>query len=468
VAGADRRQPGLRAPVRAEFAPATSTTQPAAPSGGGPSPPAPAAPQPSPPAAPTVSLPKGGSAIRGIGEKFTANPDNLHDGLLAGEGLELDLRRMQKTYRDCNRREYELTKHISLQRDFPLTFLNLKLTCECDLRIPELLFDLDYFGHYMRRIKKVTLMLPRCPATTPVSTAGSPCSPRPPEPGRGCTGLSRAAATIIRDRRIVRSSSCMEAIASSTGINDSGMFEVNFHDERYLPFEFAGAVSDWRIELQRENNQFDVEALTDVILTVNMTAREGGEPLRKAASAAACCRLPGDSLRLFEVARAFPDAWPALRQRENEHQHPHDNGRQSARYMRLEFEPAMFPFVPGRRVRFIDDTWIVFAAPDADPGRHHIISFRPPHADRDDVEEVICVAPPAGPRCVFGVVDLDRPLGPLADRPTGCSSEFPDGLGEIWSVYLIARYKAECWPRCGRPRRGGCDEIERERSSDDR
>ena len=40
-----------------------------------------------------------------------------------------------------------------------------------------------------------------------------------------------------------------EAIATSTGQNDTGLFELNFRDERYLPFEYAGAVSRWRIEL---------------------------------------------------------------------------------------------------------------------------------------------------------------------------------------------------------------------------
>jgi hypothetical protein len=33
---------------------------------------------------------------------------------------------------------------------------------------------------------------------------------------------------------------------------DAGMFELNFRDERYLPFEGAGAISEWRLEfLQR-------------------------------------------------------------------------------------------------------------------------------------------------------------------------------------------------------------------------
>ncbi len=56
-----------------------------------------------------------------------------------------------------------------------------------------------------------------------------------------------------------------EAIATSTGQNDAGLFELNFRDERYLPFEYAGAVSRWRIELPIETNAFDIDTVSDLI-----------------------------------------------------------------------------------------------------------------------------------------------------------------------------------------------------------
>ena len=89
------------------------------------------------------------------------------------------------------------------------------------------------------------------------------------------------------DPRIVRIYGAREAIATSSGQNDSGLFELNFRDERYLPFEYMGAVSRWRIELPPENNYFDLDTLTDVVLHLNYTAREGGEALREAALHAA-------------------------------------------------------------------------------------------------------------------------------------------------------------------------------------
>ena len=211
--------------------------------------------------------------------------DNLHEGLLAGERLELDLRRMEKAYRDCNRREYELTKHISLQRDFPVEFLHLKTTGRCEIDLPEWMFDLDYPGQYMRRIKNVTLTIPcvtgpytgvHCRLTLLSSTTRiQPWLPGPVgaccheehERCECCDGRDRDEREDLAERyrplpgdpRIVRSFTATDAIATSSGVNDAGLFEVSFRDERYLPFEFAGAISRWRIELPPENNQFDFD-----------------------------------------------------------------------------------------------------------------------------------------------------------------------------------------------------------------
>jgi hypothetical protein len=398
--------------------------------------------------------------------------DNLREGLLAGERLELDLRRMQKAYDDCNRREYELTKHISLQRDFPLAFLQLKITGKCEFEVPEWIFDLDYPGHYMRRIKDVAVTGPcvappltgwHCTLTQLSSTTRTqPWLAGPVERCCGeqhqrchcCDGADRDHSEAQRyhalpgDPRIFRSYSATEAIATSSGVNDTGLFQVSFNDPRYLPFEFKGAVSQWRIELPPENNQFDFDTLTDVILQLNYTAREGGERLRRAASAAACCRLPGDGLRLFDIRYEFPDAWPALLFR-------HDD--RCLRRLQLQFLPAMFPFVPGRRVRRIDRLMLVFSAPDADPGRHHLLRFW--QQGDDDIEEFECIATGIWPGFFYGTIPLERPLGPLtAECPPKCFIEVPNSVGDICSAYLIAHYDAQCWPRCGLPRPSGCCE----------
>ncbi|HEX4369123.1 MAG TPA: hypothetical protein VH023_19970 [Rhodopila sp.] len=111
------------------------------------------------------------------------------------------------------------------------------------------------------------------------------------------------------DPRMVRLFGARHAVATSSGQNDSGLFELSFSDPRYLPFEFMGAVSRWRIELPPENNYFDPATLTDTVLHLNYTAREGGDLLRRAASAAAAGKLPGDGWAFFDVRHDFPDAW---------------------------------------------------------------------------------------------------------------------------------------------------------------
>lgn len=42
------------------------------------------------------------------------------------------------------------------------------------------------------------------------------------------------------------------AASASSAQSDSDTFEFNFRDERYLPFELAGAISEWQIELSTD------------------------------------------------------------------------------------------------------------------------------------------------------------------------------------------------------------------------
>src|SRR5262249_26564882 len=85
--------------------------------------------------------------------------DGLKKGLLAGERLFHDLKRMEATYLEQNKRDYEITKHISVARLDPLALIQLRQTGTCIVRLPEALFDLD-FCHYMRRIKSISMSIP--------------------------------------------------------------------------------------------------------------------------------------------------------------------------------------------------------------------------------------------------------------------------------------------------------------------
>jgi len=77
----------------------------------------------------------------------------------------------------------------------------------------------------------------------------------------------------------------LQSIVTSTGHNDAGLFDTNLQDERLLPFERCGAISSWRIQLPTALRQFDYRAMTDVIVHMRYTAREGGDELGAAVQA---------------------------------------------------------------------------------------------------------------------------------------------------------------------------------------
>jgi hypothetical protein len=77
-----------------------------------------------------------------------------------------------------------------------------------------------------------------------------------------------------------------QAIVTSSGTRDSGLFETNLNDARYLPFEGSGAISQWRVELAVDVPQFDHATISDVVLHLRYHAGEGGLALRAAATTA--------------------------------------------------------------------------------------------------------------------------------------------------------------------------------------
>jgi hypothetical protein len=250
--------------------------------------------------------------------------DSLKKGLQAGESLQLDLRRLESDYLGRNRREFECTKHISMTLLNPAQLIQLRDTGTCTLTLPEELFDLDFPGHYFRRIKSVSVSIPCVagPHTTVNATlrllrnmlrvnslAGSQYTHNQDDSG-----------AFTDDDRFRESRVSANAIATSSAQNDSGMFELNFRDERYLPFEGAGAISTWQLELTSEPalRQFDYDTIADVILHVKYTSREDAGTFKQSA----VDHLKNDVLsqtgsllplqRLFDLMHEFPTEWYAF------------------------------------------------------------------------------------------------------------------------------------------------------------
>ncbi len=86
------------------------------------------------------------------------------------------------------------------------------------------------------------------------------------------------------------------------------MFELNFADERFLPFEGAGVISNWQIKMPPENNHFDFATISDVILHVKYTARDDGA-LAALARANLLTVLPGATIKLISLKHQFSNEW---------------------------------------------------------------------------------------------------------------------------------------------------------------
>ncbi|KAF2825674.1 hypothetical protein CC86DRAFT_456097 [Ophiobolus disseminans] len=230
--------------------------------------------------------------------------DASRDGLFAADNLFLDLKRMEQVYLDANKSDFEITKTISLRQINPLALMQLRLTGKADFSVSEFQYDMDFTGHYMRRIRSVasninatlTLMDHSYRITADARTADD-YKPKP---------------SSFRKDGIPISS-----IAVSSGVHDAGVFELNFAGSQYLPFEGAGAISSWRLELPQEVQKFDYSTISDVMLDIQYTALDGGAVFASAANASVRQISRGNESKgaaegdcgFFDLKNDFSHAW---------------------------------------------------------------------------------------------------------------------------------------------------------------
>ncbi|KWB79374.1 hypothetical protein WL42_12470 [Burkholderia ubonensis] len=204
-------------------------------------------------------------------------------GLQVGETLQLNLQQMEAAYLARHERRLEITRTVSLldllgQADFN----QKKATGSFDFDLSEKLFDQSYPGHYLRQIKSVSISLPTLlgpyqdVAATLTQTKSSTLLKADINGVNYLNGDQKqvSAANVVTNLR------ASQQIALSVGLNDAGQFELNFGDERYLPFEGTGAVSSWTLAFPRHDKSDSqkalLDALTDVIVHVRYLALDGG------------------------------------------------------------------------------------------------------------------------------------------------------------------------------------------------
>ncbi len=229
--------------------------------------------------------------------------DSLRKGLLAGEGLQQDLRTLEVNYIDQRPKEHELTKHLSLALLMPDELKSLRETGICHVDLTEPLFDLDFPGHYMRRFRSLAVTMP--------SVAGPYAGVRVKISVVGMTKLRVSNAldgTVYKEKtggqtldpRFQEYGVPVESFVTSGGSHDGGVFDDR-DDLRYLPLEGGGVIAKLRIELPggvrapegtnataltSDDDRcigFDRKTISDLVLHIRYSARDGGDELRGAA-----------------------------------------------------------------------------------------------------------------------------------------------------------------------------------------
>ncbi|KAK6452844.1 hypothetical protein FP744_10009095 [Trichoderma asperellum] len=217
--------------------------------------------------------------------------DASRDGLLSADHLYLDLKRLEAAHRDGRRHDYEVTKTISLRQVDPMALMRLRISGSATFSLNEMLFDMDFPGHYMRRIRSVAVTIP---AVVGPHTGVNATLTLQQHKYRVLQTASTAdeyasswSSISVGDDKAFRTDRVpISAVAISSGAHDTGVFELNFAGDRYLPFEGAGVVSSWRIDLPTKVRRFDYDSIADVQLHLQYTSLEGGACLRGAANGA--------------------------------------------------------------------------------------------------------------------------------------------------------------------------------------
>ncbi|ABH00190.1 possible insecticidal toxin protein, C-terminal (plasmid) [Rhodococcus jostii RHA1] len=238
--------------------------------------------------------------------------DGGRKGLLSGDALHLDVKRMEMAYLDNNKRELELTRHVSLRQLDPVALLGLRATGSCEVSIPEWLYDRDCPGHYMRRIKNVALSVPS--VVGPYTSLNCTLSLLRSSVRRSSIAGDQYARQGAEDERFVDYTGSVQSIVTSGANNDTGLFETNLREERFLPFEGAGAISTWKLDLPKDYRPFDYATISDVVLHVRYTARLGIDATKVKTALDEMFEEPtGASLALlFSLRHDFPTEWSAF------------------------------------------------------------------------------------------------------------------------------------------------------------
>ena len=205
----------------------------------------------------------------------------------------------------------------------------------------------------------------------------------------------------------------------------AGRREATPRHQRYLPFEGAGSASRWRIELPRETNHFDLNTISDVVIHLRYTAKEGGEPLKRAATEAVVAAASRTGVRLFSARHEFPGEW---------HRFLHPTETADPQSLQLELTPERFPFrFRGTQIR-IDRVELFLRLKDGvqyptEVGQQLRLFVRPPDAAATPMDSL-----PNG--TLVPETSLDGMPKARIDVPAIPARSFGSWAIEAWSAHI--------------------------------
>ena len=272
--------------------------------------------------------------------------DVTQSGALAGEKLYVGLRKLEQAYQETRAHDFEIKKKISLRQIDPLALYQLRAQGSCTFWVPELVFDMDFPGQYKRRIKTVSLSLP-------TSTGGQLSATltlmehkyRTSTVLTGSGGYFEAPGDL--DVRFRKDNIPINAIAvSESDSQDAGVFNLDFGSDTFFPFEGAGAVSKWSLEIS-EFSQLDPASITDAVIQMQYTSSNGAGPFKDSVSSAINTALADRAKGLTTLFDLPTDLLPSSQGWINATETAAPNGvstQGSKRELSLAGLPTLFPF----------------------------------------------------------------------------------------------------------------------------
>jgi hypothetical protein len=220
-------------------------------------------------------------------------------GLTGAERLIDDLTQLDQYAFQTDQRKLNLTQTLSLAQRAPLQFQIFRDTGVLQVATPMNWFDADFPGHYVRLIRRVR--------TTVVGLI-------PPSQGIRATLIASGISRVVIggdtfDEVVMRRDP--EAVALTSPVGATGVFELDTQPDMLLPFEQMGVATSWEFRLPKPANAFNFASIVDVQLAIDYTALDSYDYRQQVIQQLnADARRSGE--RSFSLRRDFPDQWYAL------------------------------------------------------------------------------------------------------------------------------------------------------------